>query len=139
MLICARRFRIERNSLDRFIRYCVVGGVNTITDFSIFLLLTSPLKIAPALANVVSYTTALCVSFTLNRTFTFRSSSYSLMPFTQFYRFVAVNLVCLSASTASIWFLSTIIMPIAAKLVTAPFVTLWGFVAVRRIVFRPTG
>jgi putative flippase GtrA len=73
----------------------------------------------------------------LNRNFTFRAVAYSLMPAVQFYRFVAVNLVSLLGSTAAIWLLSTMIVPIAAKLVTIPVVTVWGFVAVRLIVFRP--
>jgi len=126
-------------SLNRFIRYCVVGGINTAVDFSIFLFLTTALKTAAAPANIVSYTTALCASFILNRNFTFRSPAYSLVPGAQFYRFVGINLVSLVGSTAVIWLLSAMIVPIAAKLVTAPFVTAWGFLAVRFIVFRSKG
>ena len=126
-------------SLNRFIRYCVVGGINTAVDFSIFLFLTTALKTAAAPANIVSYTTALCASFILNRNFTFRSPAYSLVPGAQFHRFVGVNLVSLVGSTAAIWLLSAMIVPIAAKLVTAPFVTAWGFLAVRFIVFRSKG
>jgi putative flippase GtrA len=123
-------------SLAPFIRYCIVGGINTVTDLAIFILLTGSLKIAPAPANLVSYTTALCLSFVLNRNFTFRAARYSLMPAAQFYRFVAVNLISLVGSTAAVWSLSTLIVPIAAKLATTPLVTAWGFVAVRLIVFR---
>jgi len=125
------------NSLERFIRYCLVGGLNTATDLSIFVFLTSVLKMDAAPANIVSYTTALCTSFALNRKFTFRASADSLMPVVQFYRFVAVNLASLVGSTVAIWLLSTMIPPIAAKLATAPFVTAWGFLAVRLIVFPP--
>jgi putative flippase GtrA len=124
-------------SPKRFIRYCVVGGLNTVTDLSIFVFLTTSLKIAAPAANVVSYTTAICASFLLNRNFTFRPATYSLMPAVQFYRFVGVNLVSLVASTAAIWLLSAMIVPIAAKLVTAPFVAAWGFLTVRLIVFHP--
>jgi len=127
------------DSLNRFIRYCVVGGINTVVDLSIFLFLTTALKTAAAPANIVSYTTALCASFILNRNFTFRSPAYSLVPGAQFYRFVGINLVSLVGSTAVIWLLSAMIVPIAAKLATAPFVTAWGFLAVRFIVFRSKG
>jgi len=126
-------------SLKRFIRYCIVGGINTAIDFSIFLFLTTVLKTAAAPANIVSYTSALCASFILNRNFTFRSPAYSLVPGAQFYRFVGINLVSLVGSTAAIWLLSAMIAPIAAKLATAPFVTAWGFLAVRFIVFRSKG
>ena len=126
-------------SLKRFTRYCVVGGINTVVDLSIFLFLTTVLKTAAVPANIVSYTTALCASFILNRNFTFRSPAYSLVPGAQFYRFVGINLVSLVGSTAVIWLLSAMIVPIAAKLATAPFVTAWGFLAVRFIVFRSKG
>ena len=131
-----RRYELG-SALSRFILYCVVGGINTIIDLSIFVFLTTSEKMAPPLANVISYTTALIISFLLNRNFTFRATAYWLMPAAQFYRFVAVNLVSLAGSTAAIWMLSTTIVPIAAKLVTAPFVVAWGFLAVRLIVFRP--
>jgi putative flippase GtrA len=139
VLTLNRRRPYERGSaLERFIRYCVVGGINTVTDFSCFVFLTASLRIAPAPANVISYTMALCVSFVLNRNFTFRASSYLLMAPVQFYRFVAVNLVSLVGSTAAIWLLSAMIAPVAAKLATAPFVVVWGFLALRLVVFRPT-
>jgi putative flippase GtrA len=114
-------------SLKRFIRFCVVGGINTVVDLSIFIFLTTVLKTAAAPANIVSYTTALCASFILNRNFTFRSPAYSLVPGAQFYRFVAINLVSLVGSTAAIWLLSAMIVPIAAKLATAPFRDRLGF------------
>jgi putative flippase GtrA len=41
-------------SLDRFIRYCVVGSVNTAIDVLIFLLLTTDVKMAAVPANIVS-------------------------------------------------------------------------------------
>jgi putative flippase GtrA len=126
-------------AIDRFLIYCIVGGINTFIDFSIFAFSTIALKMAPAPANILSYTTALCASFALNRNFTFWSPAYSLLPAAQFYRFVAVNLVSLIGSTTTVWLLSTVIVPMAAKLVTAPFVTAWGFLAVRFIVFRPKG
>ncbi len=118
-----------------FIRYCLVGVINTVSDVSIFTILIMTLQITPALANIISYTMALCVSFLLNRNFTFRSSSYLVMPVVQFYRFVAVNLISLVGSTTAIWLLSTIILPIVAKLVMIPLVTAWGFFAARLIVF----
>jgi putative flippase GtrA len=88
------------------------------------------LKTAPAPANIVSYTIALCGSFVLNTHFTFRLSAASLMPGVQFCRFVGVNLVALAGSTAAMWLLSAMIIPIAAKLMTTPFVTAWGFLPV---------
>jgi len=124
-------------SLDRLIRYCIVGGVNTVTDVLTFLLLTSEFKMAAVPANVVSYTVALCVSFVLNRTFTFGANAFSLPLVAQFYRFFGINLISLLGSTTIIWMLSATIGPVAAKFATIPLVTGWGFVAVRILVFQP--
>ena len=124
-------------SLDRFIRYCVVGSVNTAIDVLIFLLLTTDVKMAAVPANIVSYTAALCVSFVLNRIFTFYSSAFSLILAVQFFRFLVINLISLFGSSAMIWLLVAIMAPIAAKIATIPLVTAWGFVAVRLLAFRP--
>ena len=125
------------SDMGRFISYCFIGGINTATDLSAFVFLTTKLKMAPALANFISYMVALCVSFVLNRTFTFRSSTFALMLPVQVYRFLAINVFSLLGSTAAIWLLSEIMVPIAAKLVTIPLVIAWGFFAVRLLVFQP--
>src|SRR5262249_3013957 len=100
-------FNEPDSSLDRFMRYRVVGSINTVIELSLCVFVTMALKVPAAPANIVSYTVALCASFVLNRNFTFGSSKYSLTPAMQFYRFVAVNLVSLVGSTAAIWLLST--------------------------------
>jgi putative flippase GtrA len=121
----------------RFVRYCTVGGINTVVDFSSFAFLTSTLQMNVAGANIISYVAALCASFILNRNFTFRTPTYSLIPAVQFCRFVVVSLVSLIGSTTAIWLLSAVIAPLEAKVVTAPLVVAWGYFAVQRIVFRP--
>ena len=93
-------------TFSRFVRYCLVGVVNTLTDVAIFLVLTERLKLA-APANTISYSADLSVSFVLNRYFTFRHSAYGLVPAAQFGRFVGINLISLAGSTAMIWLLST--------------------------------
>ena len=120
-----RAWHGSRYTQSHFIRYCLVGVINTVADVSIFTILIMTLQIA-LLANILLYD-FLCVLFLLNRNFTFRSSSYLVMPVVQFYRFVAVNLISLVGSTTAIWLLSTIILPIVAKLLMIPLVTSWGF------------
>jgi putative flippase GtrA len=87
-------------------------------------------------ANIVSYTTTLCVSFALNRNFTLHSSAHSLMPAVQFYRLAAVNLVCLVGSTAAIWLLSGIDGSVSSETRDGPICGGLGFLSVRLIVFR---
>lgn len=65
-------------------RYVLVGMLNTALDFGLFSVLAIVVNLAPVLANVVSTTITLCVSFLLNRSFVFRtqrSVKATLVPF----------------------------------------------------------
>ena len=55
------------------LRYGLVGGFNTLLDLALFTLFSVGLHITPLLANVMSMSIVLCVSYVLNRLFVFRS------------------------------------------------------------------
>jgi putative flippase GtrA len=54
-----------------FIRFCVVGVLNTAIDFGLFALLTRLVGLDPLIANVLSFTTGAANSFLLNKYWTF--------------------------------------------------------------------
>src|SRR6202047_796223 len=64
-------------------------------------------------------------------------AKFSLIRVVRVYRFLVINVVSLLGSTAAIWLLSAVVVPVAAKLVTIPSVTARGFFAVRLLVFEP--
>jgi putative flippase GtrA len=83
--------KMSKRSLE-FIRFCMVGAVNTGVDFTVFAVLSN-MRVQLLVAQCVSYTCGVLNSFLLNRTWTFRGSGRSSG---QLIRFVALNLCTLS-------------------------------------------
>lgn len=59
---------------DKRVRFLVVGLLNTVTDIAIYWLLTQS-GMALVVANFISTSAGMTVSYTLNRGFTFRAQS----------------------------------------------------------------
>jgi putative flippase GtrA len=121
--------------MARLFTYSAVGVLNTFTDFLVFVLLTSGLGYHSVPANAVSYSAGAMLSFIMNRKFTFRASFYTFDLKRQFVRFCAVNLLSLGISTALVYFFSQSMAPALAKILSVPFVLMYGFLAVRTFVF----
>jgi putative flippase GtrA len=84
----------HRHSIGEFIKFALVGLLNTGVDVAIFFLLTwagSPYVAAQA----VSYSCGAANSYLLNKLWTFRSSGLS---YAEVVRFTVVNLVSLGIS-----------------------------------------
>ena len=75
-----------------FMRFCLVGAVNTGVDFAVFVVLSN-MGVLLLVAQCVSYTCGVLNSFLLNRTWTFRAHSQTSG---QLIRFLALNLCTLS-------------------------------------------
>lgn len=122
-------------SIPRPVKYAIVGVLNTLVDLTIFVTLTESLGISPKLANIVSYSAGILVSFVLNRRLVFRYHSYHHGVRQQLIRFAVVNLLSLAISTTLVVVLSAQVPPLMAKLLSIPPVFVWGFLCTRRIVF----
>src|SRR4051794_2915705 len=85
------------------LRYVVVGLLNAALDFCIFFVLVRELGVDIVYANVTSYGTVMCISFILNRKWTFQIDCENRRMGRQFARFAAVNLVALGVSTGSVY------------------------------------
>jgi putative flippase GtrA len=84
-----------------FLRYLLVGGFNTLLDLGLFTLFAVVVGIQPLVANVLSTTITLCVSYLLNRVFVFRTERSVQRTVVQF---VAVTLISgLAVQSAVIW------------------------------------
>src|SRR5215203_2549177 len=66
--------RTNRKEVKRFVKFAMVGAAGTITDFVILNLLVQFAGFPLALANTVSFTTAVFQNFILNRYWTFPES-----------------------------------------------------------------
>ena len=67
-----------------FLRYILVGLFNTALDLALFTMGVVIIRLQPLVANIISTTITMCVSYFLNRRFVFRSDqkhSRALIPF----------------------------------------------------------
>lgn len=77
----------------KFIRFCLVGLLNTAVDFGLFTLLTAVLNLSVYPSTFISQTAAIINSYFFNRKFTFKRQGY--FKSSEFVRFAALNVVVL--------------------------------------------
>ena len=84
-----------------FLRYVLVGVFNTLLDLGLFTLFAVVVGLHPLVANILSTSITLCVSYLLNRVFVFRTDRSVQGTVVQF---VAVTLISgLLIQSAVIW------------------------------------
>jgi putative flippase GtrA len=86
----------HRHSIGEFVKFALVGLLNTGVDVAIFFLLTR-IGTPYVAAQAVSYSCGAANSYLLNKVWTFRSSGLS---YAEVVRFTAVNLASLGISIA---------------------------------------
>jgi putative flippase GtrA len=67
-----------------FIKFCIVGSINTTIGLVIIFTLYNIIKLDYRLSNIIGYVIALCSSYILNKRWTFKSqntSSRDILPF----------------------------------------------------------
>lgn len=120
--------------LHQFLRFGLVGMVNTAVGLSVIYALMLGLGVSPALSNMAGYAVGLCVSFVLNSRWTFRdrmSLSGALRFLGAFAISYAANLACLLALIGPAG-----IAPEIAQLAAMVVYTLVFFLLSRLFVFR---
>jgi len=65
---------LNRSELHKFIKYCLVGGINTILTLGIIFIAKSLLGINPYISNIIGYIAGVCNSFMWNKRWVFHSS-----------------------------------------------------------------
>ena len=123
-------------SRSAFIRFAVVGLITTVLDFLLFGALTSAAVMKTAMANVVSYSCGIAVSFTLNRVWTFGQLRIGSPVGHEALKFAATHAAGLTLSTMLVSLLALFLPALAAKAVSVPVVFVWNYVLARFWVFR---
>jgi putative flippase GtrA len=120
--------------LARFVRFGLVGAINTALTLVTFALLTH-LGVAAAPASALAFATGAVNGYLLNRTWTFhaRGGAATLT------RYVAVQGLGALCSGAGVALVSTdlALHRLPAECLVIPFVTLLTYTLARRVVFRP--
>ncbi len=86
----------RRRVARQFIKFAMVGVVNTSTSFTIYYLTTRLLGVPPLAANAVAFIFAVTVSYLLNKRWTFRDTRRASAR--QYSKFVSINIVGLILS-----------------------------------------
>lgn len=123
-------------NIGTFLKFGLVGVVNTSIDFAIFLFLYHFAGLNPLLANLISYASSVTNSYFLNRAWTFREVAQSRSRWNGYLLFVAVNSIGLLISTISIYLLSFSMAVEAAKIVSVLLTLVWNFLGTKIFVFR---
>ena len=114
----------------------MVGAVNTAVDVGLFAIFFYVLSWPLLLANAGGFIVAVCVSYFLNKTWTFGDSSQGREAFRRGLAFVAVALGGLAIGSLAIWLAAQVLPPILAKLASVGATFAWNFTVSRRWVFR---
>lgn len=128
-------FRVVRlqnltRSFAPLLRFATVGAVTTTLDFVLFLALVAA-AVPAALANTMSYSCGIGLSYALNRSWTFGVRGHPL----QAAKFVAATLVGLALSTLLVATLTSFLPAPAAKLLSVPVIFAWNYLTAHFWVF----
>jgi putative flippase GtrA len=129
--------RTMRAEAAQFVRFCVVGGTNTLLTLATFALLTGA-GLSPAPASGLGYALGAANGYVLNRSWTFRSSRRGARMIA---RYLAVQTFGAGCSAAFVGLASAdlSLRRLAAECMVLPFVTAMTYTLSRRLVFRAAG
>lgn len=115
--------------------FAMVGVLNTVLDFAVFLALTRLWFVNPIIANAAGFITGSLHSYFANGLLTFRGSGARLLSVRPALSFVASLLICLGVSTITVAALLPLISDVFAKVAATLATFVVGFVISRRVVF----
>lgn len=129
-------FIAQRPFIKQFIKFGLVGVMNTMIDYTIYAALFYVVHVHYLLANIISFSVAVSNSYILNRRWTFRSDHPAWR--TEAAKFIVVNIIGLGLSEILL-FLQVDhlhISKLLAKLFAIVVVLFWNYVGTRFWAFR---
>ncbi len=131
--------RVSKETKDQFVRYVIIGVVNTALDFGLYAFLTRSFDFWMEhylLANAVAFTIVVTWSFFWNKYWTFRNRDVRHAH--QYAKFVFATLtgILIAESILYMGVAQFGFHDILSKVLAAPFVVVWNFLAYRLWAFR---
>ncbi len=123
----------------QFFRYFFVGGIGFVTDFVIYYVLTRYLDTFYIYANIISFITAMIVTYVMSVAWVFpRRSGRSMAA--EFFMFAAIGVVGLIINSLVLSLLTQKlhIFDLIAKVVAAAIVYIWNFFVRKYLLFSGT-
>ena len=113
--------------IERFLKFCLVGGSGVVVDFGITYLAKEFLKLNKYVANSLGFICAATSNYILNRTWTFGSSDPDIAM--QYLRFFGFSLIGLAINNLVIYLLHGRVKWnfYVVKLIATCIVTFWNF------------
>lgn len=126
---------------SKVVRFAVIGGINTLLDFSILLLLSRVFGVPVVVANIISTSVAFVFSFIMNKKYTFKTSGSNVRR--ELILFIAVTLFGLWVlQNVVIWLVIPLLVAfspqiqlLGAKLVATVVSLVWNYLMYDRVVF----
>ncbi len=128
----------ERPMVKQFVKFGLVGLLNTTIDYTLFTAFFYVIHIHYLLANAMSFSIAVTNSYILNRRWTFRSDNPAWR--TEAAKFLIVNIIGLGLSELLLFIFveSLHLHKLIAKAGAIAIVLCWNFAGTRWWAFRPT-
>lgn len=113
--------------IERFLKFCIVGGSGVVVDFGITYLAKEFLKLNKYVANSLGFICAATSNYILNRTWTFGSNDPNVVM--QYFRFFGFSLIGLAINNLVIYLLHGRVKWnfYIVKLIATCVVTFWNF------------
>jgi putative flippase GtrA len=115
-----------------FIRYNLVGVINSVAGFSIIYILMF-FGVTPTMSNAIGYSIGSIISYYLNRKYTFKSALKSKIVMFKFFLVLAISY---GLNLLTLKYLITIINPYLAQIGSAIIYTLSSFLLIKFTVFN---
>lgn len=113
--------------LERFFKFCIVGGSGVVVDFGITYIGKEILRLNKYIANSLGFACAATSNYILNRSWTFASTDPDIA--IQYFRFIGFSLIGLFINNCVIYLLHEKVKWnfYIDKLIATGVVTFWNF------------
>ncbi|MEI7539397.1 MAG: GtrA family protein [Candidatus Saccharibacteria bacterium] len=125
------------------IRFIVVGGLNTLIDFSILFFLVNIFSTPVFFSNIISTSVALVFSFFANKKFTFKSNNSDKLQIVYFLLITLVGLWIIQPIIISLvkllveqWLLNSSVILLIGKLLATCVTLVWNYLLYSKFVFK---
>ena len=126
---------ILKSHYKSFSKFTVVGGINTVIDFSAFYLLFEVFGIGFVIAHIGAFSVAVINSFVFNAIWTFKNLKRGQL-FKQVAMFLVIAVFGLGLSTLTIYLCAPYMNIYLAKIAAMAVSLVWNYVGSWLFVFR---
>jgi len=129
---------LQKNPLIlQIIKFGLIGGINFLVDFIIYLFLTRIILIYFLIANIISFLIANSISFTFNKNFTFKDKEKGNL-LIKYLKFLGLTVASVIISSLTIFICVNYlqISDLYGKIIGTILGAIWNFTTYKLLVFK---